>query len=251
MCLCCNPFLSLKDAELIDKIICGDGEALVFLLTKRCGPSLKYLCLQNRASQLDLMDLVQDVAIKLMANDFRALRDFKGFNQQSGRTCGLQHYVYVIARRHIQRVNKRAMKENASLEAQGKQDNVLPSDDANETPELKLDDFAMKTQQHWTPVQVRREIDWTSAFTDANGRVFEVPGDGHRNAELRMEIMDAIMMLDDSRERFILMEYKIKGYTPAEVAAALGTTEGNIYTICCRAQKKLRSMLTDNGSHHA
>ena len=63
--------------------------------------------------------------------------------------------------------------------------------------------------------------------------------------------MDAIMMLDDSRERFVLIEYKIRGYSPGEVAAALSTTEGNVYTICSRAQKKLRAMLSKGGSSHA
>lgn len=249
MGLCIDAFLHQSDAALIAQITDGDGEALVFLLAVRCGPALKYLCSQNRASRLELMDLVQDVALRLIANDYKALRDFDGKNRGTGRACGLERYVFVIARNHIQRLNKRAMTEYAPSMTPYRTIPKEEPDGSLETPTTGASSEA--PGRGATPRQVRREIDWTSAFTDDNGHLLEVPGDGYSKEQLRIEVMDAIMMLDDSRERFVLIEYKIRGYSPDEVAAALGTTEGNVYTICSRAQKKLRAILLKGGSSHA
>lgn len=244
-----DAFLHQSDSELIAQITDGHGEALVFLLTVRCGPALKYLCSQNRASRLDLMDLVQDVALRLIANEYKALRDFDGRNSGTGRSCSLERYVFVIARNHIQRLNKRAMTEYVPSMTPYRKTSRKEPDGSLETPATTV--LREEPYRSETPRQVRRGIDWTSAFTDDNGHLLEVPGDGYSKEQLRIEVMDAIMMLDDSRERFVLIEYKIRGYSPDEVAAALGTTEGNVYTICSRAQKKLSAILLKGGSSHA
>jgi RNA polymerase sigma factor (sigma-70 family) len=237
-----------SDHEIIARIVSGDGEALAFLLTVRSGAALKYLCQQNRASRLDLMDLVQDVALKLIANDYKALRDFVGKNAATARLCSLERYVFVIARNHIQRLNKRAMKENTPLKTQNSQTSSMEVDESESgSPGNAFPDVSAQNE---TPRQIWREIDWTSAFTDANGRLLEFPGDDYKKDRLRIEMMDAIMILDDSRDRFVLIEYKLKGREPGEVAAALGTTEGNVYTICNRAQKKLRAILSKGERNH-
>ncbi|GAB6907314.1 hypothetical protein DESC_90006 [Desulfosarcina cetonica] len=237
------------DFDLINKIVSGDGDALVFLLVHRCGNALKYLCNQNRASRLDLDDLVQEVSLKLIANDYKALRDFQGRNSSTGRKCGLNRYVTIIARNHIQRLNKRAMTE---ISCSGTQDdmkgngykknvrglceNVSPSE-AN--PLIKN---SWKKESY----QIRREINFSLALSDDDGGDW-VPDQNWINDQISMEAINAIMALEDSRERFVLIEYKIKGYSPKEVAAILGTTEGNVYTICSRAQKKVHNLLVSEG----
>jgi len=57
------------------------------------------------------------------------------------------------------------------------------------------------------------------------------------------------MKIDDPRERYVLLRYKIEGYSACEVAAAIASTEGNVYTLCSRAIGKLRKLLDADGGN--
>jgi len=97
------------------------------------------------------------------------------------------------------------------------------------------------------------EIDWSSALSDENGNWIEVGDDKLDSERLKMNVLEAIMALSSPQERLVLLEYKIRGRTPEDVAQMLNThtkskgTVENVYTICCRAQKNLRVLLEEGG----
>jgi RNA polymerase sigma factor (sigma-70 family) len=101
-----------------------------------------------------------------------------------------------------------------------------------------------------------KEIDWSAALTNGEGKYLEIRDDKHDKTQLRISVIDAIMSLPNPQERIVLIEYKIKERRPEEVAELLhlktgakGTVE-NVYTICSRAMKNLR-ILIEKGDVYA
>jgi len=110
-----NQYEALQDADIVACIQNGDEWAAVYLLTVRCGPSLKYLVqFKYRSLNLEYDEAVNEVFMHLRHGDWKALQDFRGANS-SGRSCSLAHYVLCIAARLFQRKLGRAMKETAWL----------------------------------------------------------------------------------------------------------------------------------------
>lgn len=93
------------------------------------------------------------------------------------------------------------------------------------------------------------EIVWSTALIDEEGNQIDIRDEKSDNARLDLEIHDAIMTLRSCQERYVLLEHKIKGRSPAEVAADLNTSVANIYTISSRATKNLRILLTNGGDY--
>lgn len=125
-----NQYDGLQDADIVARILNGDEWAAVYLLTVRCGPSLKYLSqFKYRSLRLDYDEAVNEVFLHLRHDAWKALRDFRGANS-TGRSCSLAHYVLFIAARLFQRKLSRAMKETAWL---------LPLDELEEQSALPND----------------------------------------------------------------------------------------------------------------
>lgn len=101
----------LTDQELIVAMTSGDGNAVQFFLTERCGKFLKYFCECYPAARMDIGDLAHDVFRILAKNDWNTLRSFQGENKATGRTCTLKSYVQVIARNHIAKKNQKNLPE--------------------------------------------------------------------------------------------------------------------------------------------
>lgn len=215
-----------NDHDLIEKIISGDGYALLYLLKDCCGKYLNLLCIKNRAASLELDDLAHEVACIIIKDDYKALRSFRGHNISTNKSCTLVTYVLIIAQRHIVRKNK-----NAMTEIGGK------------TSQNDKEPFSIENHH---PLQVQRELNWNNVA--GNDDIF--PDENCEDECVKLEIMDAIMKLEKAEERFVLIEYKLKGIPANEVAIQLGTTIGNVYTLCSRAQNKIRSMFEEGMSNY-
>jgi RNA polymerase sigma factor (sigma-70 family) len=93
------------------------------------------------------------------------------------------------------------------------------------------------------------EIDWTSALSDEDGNWIDVPDEKQAADVLKMAVLEAVTALDNPNERLVIIEYKLRGRSPAEVAALLQLsggakgTEANVYQLACRAMKNLRETL--------
>lgn len=91
-------------------------------------------------------------------------------------------------------------------------------------------------------------IDWNAAPITVDGmHDLSAPPDG---ALRTAEVMDAIMALENPRDRELLLLYKLQDRSADEVAARLGISTANVYTRCNRALKQLRAVL-EEGSRHA
>jgi RNA polymerase sigma factor (sigma-70 family) len=110
-----NQYEGLPDEEIVVRILNGDEWAAVYLLTVRCGPSLKYLAqFKYRSLNLEYDEAVNELFVHLRRNEWKALRDFRGANS-AGRSCSVAHYVLFIAARWFQRKLTHAVKETAWL----------------------------------------------------------------------------------------------------------------------------------------
>jgi len=99
------------DDELVALIIQGDAAAISNLLVQRCGPGLKYLAeVKFRTPKVEFNELVSEVYIRLRRNQWQALRDFRGSNDQ-GQSCKLTNYVLCIAARLLSRKMSKTVKE--------------------------------------------------------------------------------------------------------------------------------------------
>ena len=100
-----------SDAELVTLITQGDAGAISNLLVQRCGPGLKYLAeVKFRTLKVEFNELVSEVYIRLRRNQWQALRDFRGSNDQ-GQSCKLTNYVLCIAARLLSRKMSKTVKE--------------------------------------------------------------------------------------------------------------------------------------------
>lgn len=99
------------------------------------------------------------------------------------------------------------------------------------------------------------EIDWTSALSNCEGDWIDAIDQKCEKDWLKLEILDAIMALENPKERLVLLEYKIRGRSPSEVAKMLTAhttsegTIGNVYKICSRGIKNLRCLLEKGGNY--
>ncbi len=129
----------LTEGELLARILEGDDWAALHLLAVRCGPGLKYLVqFKYRTLRLELDELVNELFIRLRADGWRALRDFRGANL-SGRSCGLIRYIQCIAARLLWKKMDRAVKETAWLQPLDELEDVRLPDDAAERRRLAAD----------------------------------------------------------------------------------------------------------------
>ncbi len=102
---------NLEDDRLIALIVQGDAGAISHLLVQRCGPGLKYLAeVKFRTLKIEFNELVSEVYIRLRRNQWQALRDFRGSNDQ-GQSCKLTNYVMCIAARLLSRKMTKTVKE--------------------------------------------------------------------------------------------------------------------------------------------
>ncbi len=107
-----DRYTNLADGQLITLVLEGDPDAVTHLLGIRCGAGLKYLAQSKyRTLGLDVHELVSEVYLILRNNDWKALRDFRGANQD-GTSCKLTHYIFCIAARWLSRKMSRAVKES-------------------------------------------------------------------------------------------------------------------------------------------
>nr|WP_320190663.1 sigma-70 family RNA polymerase sigma factor [uncultured Desulfobacter sp.] len=127
----------------------------------------------------------------------------------NNRRCRLTTYITVIAARWIKKKNDRGMKETSFTGAH------LYNKGSNSEPEIE----------------------------DFQGKHLS------RKKELGADLIKLIMELEKSRERVVLIEYKLKERPIKEVASMLKTTENNIYNIAHRAMKNLRPVLVKGGYH--
>jgi DNA-directed RNA polymerase specialized sigma24 family protein len=88
--------------------------------------------------RLELDELVNELFIRLRADGWRALRDFRGANL-SGRSCGLIRYIQCIAARLLWKKMDRAVKETAWLQPLDELEDVRLPDDAAERRRLAAD----------------------------------------------------------------------------------------------------------------
>lgn len=104
-------YTELTDTMLADRIIGGDVDAASCLVLDRCGPGLKYLAeVKFRTLKIEFNELVSEVYIRLRRNQWQALRDFRGSNDQ-GQSCKLTNYVLCIAARLLSRKMSKTVKE--------------------------------------------------------------------------------------------------------------------------------------------
>jgi RNA polymerase sigma factor (sigma-70 family) len=100
----------LTDAELIARILGGDEDAAVHLLVGRCGAALKYLAeVSFRDLGLEFHEVIGEAYLHLSANDWHALRAFRG-HAENGRSCSLKSYVVLIVSRLLLRKFKNRAK---------------------------------------------------------------------------------------------------------------------------------------------
>lgn len=106
-----TDYADLSDERLAGLIIDGDVEAAGCLLLNRCGSGLKYLAeVKFRTLKIEFNELVSEVYIRLRRNQWQALRDFRGSNEQ-GQSCKLTNYVLCIAARLLSRKMSKTVKE--------------------------------------------------------------------------------------------------------------------------------------------
>ena len=99
------------DEKLLKAVYSGDEAAIMTLLVDRCGSRLKYLVLRKFPMlRLSFEELLSEVYLKLSANDWKALRAFRGVGP-TGKRCTLETYVSVIASRLLWKKTERAVKE--------------------------------------------------------------------------------------------------------------------------------------------
>lgn len=108
-----DRYSNLTDGQLVALVVEGDSEAVTHLLGIRCGAGLKYLAQSKyRTLGIDFHELVSELYLIMRKHDWKALRDFRGANQ-NGASCKLTHYIFCIASRWLSRKMSRAVKESA------------------------------------------------------------------------------------------------------------------------------------------
>ncbi len=80
-----------------------------------------------------------------------------------------------------------------------------------------------------------------------NGEIQNVPDPFPIHARTAAELAQAIMELEDQKDRDILILYKLQGRDVNEIAALLGISTANAYTRCHRAIARLRNLLKEDG----
>lgn len=204
-----ESYAQRSDQELVSLIVEGDETALAFLLLGKCGSRLKFLARRQSPPVLEFEELISELFIRLQHNNWKALRDFRGANI-SGGDCKLTTYISLIASRLLYRKSQ------------------------------SLKDFDRNA-----PLDEVEAVVGTSRHLGFSLAVEET-----LMPELRLErrdvcrrIMKAIQDLENPAERAVLLLYKIEGRSVHEVAQAMNTTVGNVYTRCSRALTKLESLL--------
>ena len=89
--------------------------------------------------------------------------------------------------------------------------------------------------------QAKKNIDWILSTYEVE--VYLIPDESFERNQLVKCVIDAVMSLDNSGEREVLLLYKIQGRSVQEVAEILNISSGNVYTRCTRALKNLRFLL--------
>ena len=76
-------FDQLTSTELIQEILAGNEQAVLYLLLDKCGSRLKFLCeYKFKALEIEFPELIYDTYEILRRNDWKALKNFRGENQQ-------------------------------------------------------------------------------------------------------------------------------------------------------------------------
>ena len=132
-------YASLDDAALLSKIIAGDEQAIVYLLTVKCGPALKHLCYKYASAGLQYHDLVGEMFVKLQANNWAVLKAFLGANAQGDR-CKLSSYIITIAARFMHKSSAKQIKEINWVDALDHEEMALEGENAQyEQIEIAMD----------------------------------------------------------------------------------------------------------------
>ena len=76
-----------------------------------------------------------------------------------------------------------------------------------------------------------------------------IPDEIDERRQLAADVIEAIMAMENPRDREALMLYKIEGRDVEDVASMLKTTPGNVYTRCSRAMESLRTILVEGKAH--
>lgn len=195
-----EQYETLDDHQLVELVLGGDEGAIKFVLMERCGPGFKHLLWKYRTLGLEFHELVSEMCVILMKDDWKALRDFRGTNED-GRSCKIENYIMPMASRFLWKKMGKTVTENLWVRPLYETDSLLATDRADE--------------------QRRRA----------------------------MEVVDAVMAMPNPIERQVILQYKIEGQDVSDVAKTLRTSNGNVYTICSRAGKSLRELLTEGNIH--
>lgn len=140
-----EPYRSLSDAFLIERIIGGEEMAFAYILIEHCGPRFKFLVHKSCYRELNftLDELTNEVAILLKHNDFRDLCLFRGLDGAT--PCSLKTYITVIANRFLSRKLRKFLQEKQSFGTQVPlcESIVRHRNDAHDSTRTDiLDDFA-------------------------------------------------------------------------------------------------------------
>ena len=106
-------FDQLTSTELIQEILAGNEQAVLYLLLDKCGSRLKFLCeYKFKALEIEFPELINDTYEILRRNDWKALKNFRGENQQ-GQKCKIENYISVIISRYLLKQMNEYLKEKS------------------------------------------------------------------------------------------------------------------------------------------
>lgn len=90
-----------------------------------------------------------------------------------------------------------------------------------------------------------KDLDWILPLHEVEGWL--ISDNSVERYQLVEYVIEAIMSLENTGEREVLLLYKIEGRSVQEVAEILNISTGNVYTRCSRALKNLRILLEEGG----
>jgi RNA polymerase sigma factor (sigma-70 family) len=120
-----------------------------------------------------------------------------------------------------------------------------------EGKQCRIENYISVIASRWLWKKMERtvhQIDWILPLYEIEG--LNIPDELSERNRLAVEVMNAVMSMNNSKERDVILMYKIEGRSVHDVADVLKTTPGNIYTICNRAMKNL-FVLLEGGNTYA
>lgn len=106
----------ISDLDLIDRMVSGDSDAVLWLLSDICGSALKYLAeVKYQTLGIESAELMSEVYILLHQAEWKALRSFRG-RSLDGQSCSLKSYVVCIASRLLWKRMEKCVHEDRKRE---------------------------------------------------------------------------------------------------------------------------------------